>query len=368
VQLLIDTETETKAGLRLAARVMLLLATEESAELDAIQDAASQAAAPKAPAPPPIGKPVAPAPAAPLPPGNVPPPPVIHPPVHPDALPKADVPTGTDIDPAALFGGNRAAPFGGTTVAPPVPGNSSVSAPPVPTMTPPSALPVTTTTVGTLQPPVAPIVTQTTNAPAPNGTGTVESQPTAQAGERDSEGLPWDARIHSETHKTNADGTWRYRRNLDAGVKAAVYAELKMTRAGEQAFANVVNPRIFDTVAPSPPAAVAPPPPATEVVAPPPPASATVLPFPAAAAPPVPVPPATDVGVSNTGQPPVVQTVTSFRDLMQKVNVALAAGKLTQPQLAEACKAAGVDSVTALAAQPMLVPTVDVNLRRWLAA
>jgi hypothetical protein len=362
VQLLIDTETETKAGLRLAARVMLLLATEESAELDAIQDAASQAAAPKAPAPPPIGKPVAPAPAAPLPPGNVPPPPVIHPPVHPDALPKVDVPTGTDIDPAALFGGNRAAvPFGGTTVAPPVPGNSSVSVPPVPTMIPPSALPATTTAAGISPPPVAPIVTQTTNAPAAPITG--------PGIERDSEGLPWDARIHSETRKTNADGTWRYRRNLDAAVKAAVYAELKASRPSEQAFANVVNPLIFDTVAPSPPAAVAPPPPvAAEVVAPPPPASATVLPFPAPAAPPVSVPPATDVGVPNTGQPPVVQTVTSFRDLMQKVNVALAAGKLTQPQLAEACKLAGVDSVTALAAQPMLVPTVDVNLRRWLAA
>lgn len=70
----------------------------------------------------------------------------------------------------------------------------------------------------------------------------------------------------------------------------------------------------------------------------------------------------------NAPQPPVVQApATTFRDLMQKVNVALAGGKLTQAQLAEACKSAGVDGVTALAAQPGLVPAVDTYLNRWLA-
>lgn len=53
---------------------------------------------------------------------------------------------------------------------------------------------------------------------------------------------------------------------------------------------------------------------------------------------------------------------------MQKVNVALAGGKLTQAQLVEACKSAGAEGITQLAAQPMLVPTVDSYLNRWLAA
>src|SRR5690606_8116728 len=36
-------------------------------------------------------------------------------------------------------------------------------------------------------------------------------------------------RIHSETRATNKDGTWRYRRNLDAALKAKVEAEIRAT-------------------------------------------------------------------------------------------------------------------------------------------
>lgn len=45
--------------------------------------------------------------------------------------------------------------------------------------------------------------------------------------ERDSQGFPWDARIHSVSKAICADGTWRTRRNLDPGVKQQVEAELR---------------------------------------------------------------------------------------------------------------------------------------------
>lgn len=44
----------------------------------------------------------------------------------------------------------------------------------------------------------------------------------------DSTGLPWDERIHSKgANRLNADGTWRKRRGVDAGLVAQVEAELR---------------------------------------------------------------------------------------------------------------------------------------------
>jgi len=57
-----------------------------------------------------------------------------------------------------------------------------------------------------------------------------------------------------------------------------------------------------------------------------------------------------------------------FRELMTKINVARANGKLTQEQMEAACRAAGVDSVVALAAQPALVPTVDQHVSQYIGA
>lgn len=50
------------------------------------------------------------------------------------------------------------------------------------------------------------------------------------AGEVDSEGLPWDARIHASSKEKKADGTWRTRRNLDKAVAAQIKAELLTNR------------------------------------------------------------------------------------------------------------------------------------------
>lgn len=342
MQFLIDTDTESRAGLLMAAQVMALLAGGIE-EAQGAADAALRPAKPLHPPAAPIGKPAPAAPVVPLPPNSAPPAPIVHPVIHPDAQPKEEpapnVPAGTELDPAAVFGSAR-------PLVPPPPADAlSTAADPVPVLPGPAAV----------------------------TTGTAESPSTAPAGERDSAGLPWDERIHSETRKTNADGTWRYRRNLDPNVKTAVTNELKATygvRPVTPATAQTLNftpQEIAASVVPPPPGATGTDHVPTPANVPPPP-SAMVLPFPAQPTPAVPVPPSTHVGVPNASNGGVVQTVTSFRDLMTKVNVALAAGKLTQPQLVEACKAAGVEGVTALAAQPMLVPSVDTYLNRWLAA
>lgn len=40
-------------------------------------------------------------------------------------------------------------------------------------------------------------------------------------------GLPWDERIHSSSRAINADGTWRYRKNVPDETKRSVEAELR---------------------------------------------------------------------------------------------------------------------------------------------
>lgn len=352
MQFLIDTDTESTAGLFIAAQVIEIYAQARASAEETEAAAGRPAIRPlQTPAAPPIGKPAAtPPPPAPLPPGNVPPPPVSHPEVHPDAKPK-DVPAGTpEVDPAAAF----ARPL--------------VPAPPAAVVV--VASPATVALVTMVPPPPAatvadvPVASTAAVLAAENTTANQQTSATAEApaSAADSAGIPWDERIHSETRKTNADGTWRFRRNLDVNVKNTVMAELKSRATGMPVSlpavpttAHVAAPGIV----PPPPAAVPPPP-----VTPQPPVNDVAPPAP------VQLPLQSDVGlpVAPIAGPVSTAPVTSFRDLMTKVNVALAAGRLTQPQLAEACKASGVDSVSALAAQPMHVPTVDAYLNRWLAA
>lgn len=58
---------------------------------------------------------------------------------------------------------------------------------------------------------------------APDSTIVVETPPPAV----DSTGLPWDARIHSESKATVADGSWRKRRGVDPELVKQVEAELR---------------------------------------------------------------------------------------------------------------------------------------------
>jgi hypothetical protein len=64
----------------------------------------------------------------------------------------------------------------------------------------------------------SPDIAPTSDADEPVDTG---------APDRDSAGLPWDARIHSASKATVADGTWRRRKNTPDETYDAVMAELR---------------------------------------------------------------------------------------------------------------------------------------------
>lgn len=55
----------------------------------------------------------------------------------------------------------------------------------------------------------------------------VQDEPNTSPPEVDSNGLPWDERIHSSSKAVNADGTWRYKRGGDLEERKAVEEELR---------------------------------------------------------------------------------------------------------------------------------------------
>lgn len=88
-------------------------------------------------------------------------------------------------------------------------------------------------------PPAAVAAAQNSAPPAATGTG-----------ELDSKGMRWDARIHSSSKATNADGSWRGRKGLDAATKAAVEAEIKSTVAPTTVVNNLIPPALVAPAAP----------------------------------------------------------------------------------------------------------------------
>ena len=84
---------------------------------------------------------------------------------------------------------------------------------------------------GIVGPPVgdSPIVpAPPVNVPAPPVDTVVETAAApVVTGPLDSAGYPWDARIHASTKTTTVDGKWKYKRGVDATIKAAIEAELK---------------------------------------------------------------------------------------------------------------------------------------------
>jgi hypothetical protein len=118
--------------------------------------------------------------------------------------------------------------------------------------------------------------------------------------ELDSEGLPWDERIHSGNKTKNKDGSWKARKNTPEATVTAVVAELRQH---------------YPATAPAAPAAAPPPPPPGEAPAP-------------AAAPP----------------PPAASGAPTFVDLMNKLTPNLAAGKITQANVVDAVKNVGLSN------------------------
>lgn len=343
MQLLIDSTQETPASLRFIAATLCALADTYGPPIESLLTEAQQ---------PSINGPQSPI--------------VLH--AHSPAAPIDPAPVATtdvaQMDPAVVFGQFKPFDVPAGTLQPHVSrefhdGQPIPLAPPAPTApnttnvvplvaspafvapappTVPAAVSAVTTTAADT-PSVAPVAA---NTQAPN---------TAAAGTAfDSERMPWDARVHSETRKTNTDGTWRYRRNLDATVKAAVIAELRA------AFPKLVNTGQM-SLAPPPPGATG----TTHVPAEAPPAP--VAPQPPTA--PVPVPDGVPMGLPVAPQPGVLPAL-GFRDFMSAVNKALAANKLTQDQLTQACKAENLDGITALAGEPMKISLVHARIATLL--
>lgn len=176
--------------------------------------------------------------------------------------------------------------------------------------------------------PAAPLAPSGTAAP---GASAGDSAPTDQAadaegepntGEIDSQGVKWDARIHSETRSTNKDGSWRQKRGVDKALVEQVLAEQAQgdNDAAASAFTPPPSPEV--PAAPVAPAAPATPPPAPDVPA------APVTPPPAPAA----VTPADVVRFVTFNKIPPEQAMPVY----QSFGLANAAGLFQQPDIAPA--------------------------------
>lgn len=154
-------------------------------------------------------------------------------------------------------------------------------------------------------------------APIPTPATPADGGSPVPSAETDTDGLPWDARIHASTRGKNADGRWKARRNTPADTVASVTAELRQVMG-----------------APAAPQAVAPPPP-------PPPAPPVTPPAGLSAS--IPIagevqtdgagPTATTVASPSSAPPPPPPAPTvgaqTFTTTMTKVTAAQAAGTLT---------------------------------------
>lgn len=326
----IDLLAESPATLRLAARLLLDHADVIEGKTPANVPAGTSG---NIPTPPPV-VPVPPAPAA----SNVlpfvPPPPNVVPAAGSPApstgstpmVPPA--PTAPTATPAA------------STLAPAVP------VPPVPTTTPPNALPAMTTT--------GPI-------------------------ERDSAGVPWDARIHQKGKGVKKDKTWKLIKGIDPALVTAVVQELSAkgliqtpaavgassapvslppgvppapTQQGSQGYqaGQLPIPQAPGQGGGEAQAHIPPAPGGTQ-------AQAVIPPAPAAS---VPVPPAAVLGMPDANNAGVVQI--DFRGLVAKFTNARNAGKLTPQQITEIINQAGAPSLQLLGSMAHLVPVADALL------
>lgn len=237
-------------------------------------------------------------------------------------IPAVDRPDA-GLDTAAIFGGGAPA----APLAQPIPAPSTAAVVPPPTV--PEAPPASSSAPSVCPAPAAPTAPV---AAAP----TAPAAPSSPAGvELDKNGLPWDARIHSESRNKVADGSWRQRRNLDPTVKANVEAELRHLMALNAGGAPAV-----------PPAAPPAPPPAAAVPQPPTPAPA----------------PAAVPGASPSSPAPA-----DIGALLTKLAPHFASGALTQAQADAVCQKHGLQNLSQAVLTPALVPALAADFEALLA-
>lgn len=168
-------------------------------------------------------------------------------------------------------------------------------------------------------------------------------------GDIDADGVPWDARIHSEGRAKTKDQKWRLKRGVDEATRASVTAELKAAMGARPMIAAVGAPSVAASAPaspPPPPVAVAAPPPSPEPVPVPPPVAATV----ASAVEPVTV-------AAGTASP--LSGPQLFGAIMRRITEAQTGGKITAAETTELAKSVGLESVRGLLTRPDLIPAFE---------
>lgn len=239
------------------------------------------------------------------------------------------------MDAASVFGG---APAQSATPLPQsAPSTAAVAPSPTALAAPPASGPV-----ANALPVLAPLPAPSAAAPA-----APVAQPSPVGGvELDTDGLPWDERIHAGTKRKNADGRWTSKRGInDPDLVPRVVAQLRAQMEAGGVTAQSAAPLPVSTPAPStaPLAAL----PATSglasLAAPTPPA------LPAAQTPGAPQ--------QSSGAP----APTTFQDFMTALTVEVQAGRVPIEALGAVCQPLG--GVSALNSKPELIPVAWASLK-----
>lgn len=184
----------------------------------------------------------------------------------------------------------------------------------------------------------------------------------------DSQGLPWDSRIHASTKTFIADGSWKLRRGVDPTEVEKIKTQLKelMAVPSYVSVDNYTSNEVVQALGGSPVPTIpdqvhntghididpssripAPIPGLAEIV---PPISGNVG---------IPTPPAPKSHYLIDQQPATF----TLTDLIGRMSAAIAAGKLTQASIAEICTKHGVSEFHLLSNRPDLLPLIDADMK-----
>lgn len=184
-------------------------------------------------------------------------------------------------------------------------------------------------------------------APTEN-TETVEWSGTVYAsGDLDTNGLPWDKRIHSRTMSKNPDGTWKLQRGIEMGIVHKVEAELRKAKP------RPVSAPVVALVPASLAASVVEAPPAPVAVAIP---DIAMPPAPVA----VPSPPN-----DEPDQNPEFSAAPGYEEFMTLLTKAIGSCILNHKDILDIVRPYGIPDIPSVARFPDMIPAIynDVNAR-----
>lgn len=274
----------------------------------------------------------------------------------------ADFKVSAEPDPAVIFG-----KFPVPTGASPTPPFANV----VPLFPQPALnLPGTT---GPAPLSVNTVVPQGVSSPGQSTVTPAAAAPGVASAEVDSQGIPWDERIHSSSKKRKGDGTWILKRGVDHTLAQTITAQLMAAKLPVTTQGTALSAVPAAATAPN-----------TGVTVPVPASNTTVtLPLGGASVLPVYVPPpvasnATPAGgvpLPNTGAVPIpgtpangavpvpeVNPVKRFGAMMAKVSQALGAKTITQQQVLDAHVAVGLQQLQQAVLNPDKIPLIEAAL------